>query len=137
MVLGVGTDIVEVKRFDCWQKYSVAQLERVFSKSELKECVIDNIPNAQKMAVRFAAKEAFYKALSRVLVKFNFTQRSFSFLFCCQFCETVKTIWDVPVLKVDWSAIEKKIGEKLPEINVELSISHEERYAVAFVILIG
>jgi phosphopantetheine--protein transferase-like protein len=137
MILGIGTDIVKVDRFVLWRKYSTTQLGRVFSKNELKECLIDNTLNIQRMAVRFAAKEAFYKALSKLLIKFNFTKQSFSFLFCCRYCEVKKMIWGVPVLQIDWEAFEKKIGETLPKINVELSLSHEERYAVAFVILMG
>jgi phosphopantetheinyl transferase (holo-ACP synthase) len=41
------------------------------------------------------------------------------------------------MLKINWNAFEKKVAEKLPKIQVKLSLSHEERYAVAFVVLIG
>jgi len=137
MILGIGTDIVEVKRFAVWKNYSETQLLRVFSKDELQDCLTGDTLNLQKMASRFAAKEAFYKALSQALVNLGFTKNTFLFLFCCQHVKVAKTKWGVPVLKADWGVFETKVGEKLPNIKTELSISHEESYAVAFVILIG
>ena len=138
MILGIGTDIAQVERFKSWLNYSEKQLLRVFSEQELEYCC--DFKNKSKyrlesLASRFAAKESFFKALSATLVKLNLTQNKFSLLFTCQNIEVVKTTWDVPKLKVNWEAFEEKVGRKLSNFNVELSISHEKNYVVSYVLI--
>ncbi len=140
MFLGIGTDIVEVARFKSWQNYSKTKLLRVFSEQELNYCLCKSDQdscsyNLQCLASRFAAKEAFFKALSATLVKLNLTHQEFPFLFACQNVEIVKTVWDVPELNVNWKAFEKKVGERLADLEVKLSISHEKAYVVSFVVI--
>jgi len=157
MILGIGTDIVQVSRFKSWQNYSEEQLLRIFSEYELKIALRDagfagssrlrqgfvghagrtvvGVLDLQSLASRFAAKEAFFKALSTALVKLNLTQKTFSFLFACQNVEVIKGEWDVPELKVDWEIFQEKVGKKLPKLNVDLSISHEKEYAISFVVI--
>jgi holo-[acyl-carrier protein] synthase len=130
MILGIGTDIVHIKRLQKWSDFSYDQLRRVFAKQELIDA-----SRPASLAARFAAKEAFFKALSTALVKLGYTNKEFSMLFLCRHVSVVKSTWDVPVLKIDWAEIEAKIEQKLPKLKVELSISHEKEYAVAFVII--
>ena len=134
MILGVGADIVQVSRFKSWQHYSRKQLLRIFSEQELNQYESKNA-DLEYLASRFAAKEAFFKALSATLVKLKLTQNPFSFLFACQYIEVVKGKWDIPELKVNWEGFEQKVGAKLPKLNVELSISHEKEYAISFVVI--
>ncbi len=63
----VGTDLVDVKRIAASIK-NPRFLERVFTASEIKYCG-GKKNSAQHYAVRFAAKEAVWKALSEVQVK--------------------------------------------------------------------
>lgn len=142
MILGVGTDIVLVERIERWKDFSYDQLRRIFSKYELDDCRLqagstrrEGRYNFTRLATRFAAKEAFFKAISRALVKLELTEREFSLFFLCGHVSVEKTMWDVPVLKVNWDAIQEKIGAKLPPMDVEISISHEQRYVVAYVVL--
>ena len=135
MILGVGTDIIQTSRFKSWRGYSNAQLLRVFSEYELEYCMKSGVLDLQCLASRFAVKEAFFKAFSAALIKLGITQQTFSFLFACQNVEVIKGAWDIPELKVDWVGFGKKIGEKLPKLNVDLSISHEEEYAICFVVI--
>lgn len=130
-MITIGTDIVCVDRFKKWKSYSYDQLRRVFAKQEIDYCRDD----MSCLAVRFAAKEAFFKALSAMLVKLGLTKHEFTFLFLCQHIYVDKTTWDVPVFVVDWQKIGKKIQAELPELQVELSISHERKYAIACVII--
>ncbi|MBU1007614.1 holo-ACP synthase [Candidatus Dependentiae bacterium] len=131
----IGTDIVSVERFEAWGDYSYDQMRHVFSKQELAYCKQDSSYKYASLAARFAAKEAFFKALSAMLVKLDLTEHEFTLLFLCQRVQVKKTTWDVPVLVVDWQEIEKKIQTTLPKLQVELSISHEKKYVVAFVVL--
>ena len=62
-ILGIGTDIVNIKRLDkIFKKRGIKFKKRIFTKSEIKYC--DNKINSGSFyAKRFAAKEAFSKAL--------------------------------------------------------------------------
>ena len=146
MILGVGIDIVEVNRLKSWVVYSKQKQLRVLSESELEECIkrydlkSSSVFSQQVLeffASRFAAKEAFYKALSAALVTLGITHKTFSFEFARQHVQVIKGTWDLPVLDIDWNAFEKKIGTKLPDLHAHLSLSHEKGYAVSCVILSG
>ncbi len=63
MIIGIGVDLVDVKRFESiifrWQHRF---LKRIFTDKEIRYCNTKKHP-AQRFATRFAAKEAFIKAL--------------------------------------------------------------------------
>lgn len=63
MILGIGVDLVDVRRMEAvifrWQEKF---LRRVFTEKEIHYCNNKKNP-AQRFATRFAAKEAFIKAL--------------------------------------------------------------------------
>ena len=88
------------------------------------------------LAVRFAAKEAVFKALSAALVQLDLTRTTFSFLFLCKHVQLLKKTWDVPQLYVDWQAVEHKIGAALPALKTHVSVAHERLHVVAFVVLV-
>lgn len=135
MILGIGTDIVKVNRFNSWLTLGKDKFLHVFSKTELEQCYKNEKLNLQSLASRFAAKEAFYKALSASLIKLNLNQKEFLFLFCCRNVEVSKSTWGVPLFNVNWAAFEKKIDSKIPKLNIDLSISHEKDFALAFVVI--
>ena len=62
-IFGIGTDIVNIKRMDrSLKKYGVNFKNRIFSKNEISYC--EKKKNSSAFyAKRFAAKEAFSKAL--------------------------------------------------------------------------
>jgi len=62
MILGIGVDIVEIDRFSLWHTYSRKKLSRIFSHDEIEYCLADKKKSAERFAVRFAAREALYKA---------------------------------------------------------------------------
>lgn len=131
-ILGIGTDIVQVDRFKNWANFPKEKLLRVFSEKEFEDCCEKNL---ERLASRFAAKEAFFKALSSSLVNLKLTKKTFSFLFSCQNVEVIQDEWQVPQLNVNWESFEEKIGARLPKFQTHISISHEKNYSVAFVIL--
>lgn len=63
MIIGIGIDLVDVRRIEGiifrWQERF---LRRIFTDKEIKYCNNKKNP-AQRFATRFAAKEAFVKAL--------------------------------------------------------------------------
>ncbi len=137
MILGTGIDIVDVSRFMGWSKYSKERLLKVFSDYELsfasqksEGCF------AQYLAVRFAAKEALFKALSASLVNLGLTKNSFSFQFARQYIEVISGEWEVPIFKINWHAFEEKVGSNFSkDLKTHLSLSHEKEYATAVVII--
>ncbi len=133
MILGIGVDIVNLDRFEEWETYSREKLLKVFRASELDDLKKSGGDAAQFFASRFAAKEAFYKALSATLVSKGLTSNSFSFQFARQHIEVIKGEWDIPALKINWKGFEEKVGENLADLNVQLSLSHEKNVTVAFV----
>ena len=63
MIFGIGTDILEYSRIESmWQKYGRRLAERLLSERELPEFDAHAHP-ARFLAKRFAAKEAFAKAV--------------------------------------------------------------------------
>ncbi len=61
MIIGLGTDIAEVERI-AKSIENIAFKEKVFSKTEIAYCETKT-NKAENYAARFAAKEAFFKAL--------------------------------------------------------------------------
>jgi holo-[acyl-carrier protein] synthase len=63
MILGIGADLVEISRIEhMLEKYGTRFEERIFTERERKYCRQCARP-AMNYAARFAAKEAFLKAL--------------------------------------------------------------------------
>lgn len=62
MIFGIGIDIIEVDRVGKQVSDSKGFREQIFTEREIKYCE-GKRSKAQNYAVRFAAKEAFFKAL--------------------------------------------------------------------------
>ena len=121
MVYGIGIDLVNIDRIkkavDRWgQKF----LSRVFTENELSYCLQKKTPYPS-LAVRFAAKEAFIKAI-RAGITLSFTD-----------IEVVSKETGEPVLCVS-SRIEEFLAAN-SITRTHLSLSHEHEYGVACVLL--
>jgi len=66
VIAGVGIDVVHVHRMERWQKIP-GLLERFFNPDELQAALEKKNSTSLSLAARFAAKEAFGKALGRGL----------------------------------------------------------------------
>ena len=62
MIFGIGTDIIEVERVKRKVESSHGFKGKVFSQKEIDYCESQSF-KAENYAARFAAKEAFFKAL--------------------------------------------------------------------------
>ena len=64
MVLGLGTDMIEIARIQAsMDRYGEQFLQRVFTEGEIAYCLRKKRNAAESFAARFAAKEAGAKAL--------------------------------------------------------------------------
>jgi holo-[acyl-carrier protein] synthase len=121
MITGIGIDVVHVKRLAKWMK-SPGLLDRYFHPEELKTSLSRGSGAALSLAARFAAKEAFGKALgtglSGIILKDILVVNSHN---------------GRPELKLFDSALAalKKTGAS----RVHVSLTHERDNALAFIIL--
>lgn len=122
MILGIGTDIIEVPRVAEKMQRHQGFRDFVFSATEIAYC--EKMTNKyEHYAARFAAKEAFLKALGKGW------QSGTSF----NEIEIIHNIDGKPVLHT--------IGEteitlkRIPAFQIHVSLSHVKEFAVAFVIL--
>ena len=120
-IYGIGTDIVSVGRIKKLLK-NKNSTERLFSKEEVQKCdKLINIYNCY--AKRFAAKEAFSKALGTGISNvINFNEI---------IVKNEKNGKPFIKLKGETMKIIKKKFKK--KIRIALSVSDEKKYAVAFV----
>lgn len=119
MILGIGTDLVENRRLERW----LAQpglLARYFTPAELADVETSSHP-AASLAARFAAKEAFGKALGTGLAGLALRD-----------IETRRAANGRPDLIVAGAA---RRALETRKARVHLSLSHEEAYSIAFVVL--
>lgn len=116
--------MTEIERFSKWHSYR-SRLQKVFSQAEIDYCLKNKTLSAARLATRFAAKEAFYKAISRYLV------RPTSFQAVSKHCEVVMKA-DCPTLQIAWKELEHTLGST-PQVH--LSLTHTKTTAGAVVIL--
>ena len=121
MIGGIGTDITEVKRFEKWVK-NPQMLERFFNEKEMSTAKSDSA-KCQHYAVRFAAKEAFSKALGTGITGFNLKE-----------VYITNNREGAPLLNIEGAAL-SLMKERLGECKAYVSLSHEKEYALAFVVL--
>lgn len=118
----VGLDIVEIERIrKICERYKNFK-ERIYSHEELKQ--LGNKKDIYaSLAARFAAKEAFIKAIGGRYQGWNWKD-----------VEVLYGINGKPEIRLKNKALEVALEKKVKEIKV--SLSHTHRYAVAVVVII-
>ncbi len=122
MIIGVGTDIVNMERIkDILSKHGDRFIQKNFHELEREKYIA--LPEVQRigfLAKRFAGKEAFLKALGVGLGK-------------------KIALKDIAILNGENGAPKLVISlEKLPEIvdyDIQISLSDDAPFAVAFVVV--
>jgi holo-[acyl-carrier protein] synthase len=123
MIYGIGTDIVEIERIGkMLNKHGAAFIQRVFTTTEIEQAE-QRKDSAQFYAGRWAAKEALSKALGSGIGE--------------------QCSWqDIAIISLPTGAPQLKLTEKVLEATglkstdpIHLSISHEQHYACATVII--
>jgi holo-[acyl-carrier protein] synthase len=121
MIIGIGVDITDIKRM-AKSIESEAFKNRVFSPDELKTCG-EFKRKAECLAGKFAAKEAFMKAIGMGLrQEIWFTQ-----------IEVLNLETGQPWLRLNGEA--QRRARELGATGMHVSISHTKDNAVALVIL--
>ena len=120
MILGIGTDIVEVERIQRALE-NEALKEKAFSTREVEYCSKDK--SGQSYAARAAGKEAFFKALGT------------------GWRDSMK-IYEVEILNndlgkpyIELSGEILKVFEQIGGGSIHISLSHIKQTAIAFVII--
>lgn len=123
MKVTCGTDIIEIERIrNSIEKIGEKFLNKVYTEKEIEYCESKNKQKYQHYAVRFAAKEATFKALSwKIKNKYDIKWTDF---------EVSNDEQGRPIIKIyciDYEDIE----------NIDLSLSHCKEYAIANVTVLA
>ena len=122
MIVGIGIDLVEVKRIKQLLSKHKSKISNIFTKSEIAYCKTKTKTYAESFAGRFAVKEAFMKAVGTgwgTKQSPNWTD--------------IETVAIENKLKLSGKA--KTLAKKLKVKKTHLSISHTKDHAIAVVIL--
>lgn len=128
MIIGIGTDLVQVNRIETTlSKFGTSFEEKVFTPFEREKAkTLSPLKQASFFAKRFAAKEAFSKALGSGIGKEAFFQE----------IEVQNDIKGAPFLVISGNALqslEKKANNK--PYHIHLSLSDEKDFALCFVVI--
>jgi holo-[acyl-carrier protein] synthase len=123
MVVGMGTDLVEIERVArSIERYGERFLERVYTLEEIAYCM-QKRGFAESFAARFAAKEAGAKALGTGISR-GVSWREF---------EVKRAMSGKPSLVLSGRALE--LAEALGVARVSLSLTHSRELAMAVVVM--
>lgn len=132
MIRGIGIDSTEIDRFSEWHRYTHKQLSRIFSPQEIDYCLAVKSKSAERFAVRFAAREAFFKAFCQM-----YPAHCVPFLTLCASVAVLKN-GPLPYLSVIWKNFDKKDGAFSFEDThylIHLSLTHTKSAATAIVVI--
>jgi holo-[acyl-carrier protein] synthase len=120
MITGIGIDIIEIERIRAAvEQYGQAFLRKVFTPRELKYCRAKRSFKYPELAVRFAAKEAYAKAVGTGLAGFGRKRHGLNW----REIEVTNLPSGQPRL-----VIKRRLNDK-----ALVSLSHSHSYAVAAV----
>ena len=120
MIIGVGTDIIEIQRVNGVIERNKRFLEKTFTGLEI-EMFKAKAMKVETIAGNFAAKEAISKAVGSGFRDFSFKD-----------IEVLRDELGKPIVNLSEKVI-NKIGSE--NIKINLSISHNKSSAIAFAIL--
>jgi holo-[acyl-carrier protein] synthase len=119
VIIGTGIDVLEISRFaEAITRHGERFLNRIFTHAELENCQ----GRIERLAVRFAAKEAVLKAVGT-----GFSGVTWHDM------EVLTSSGGAPVLHLSGHAL--RVAEGLGVARTHISLSHSKVTAVAVVIL--
>ncbi len=121
MILGIGIDIIEIKRIkESIDKYGDSFLNKIYTQNELDYC-LSKFNKYQHLAARFAAKEAIYKAIATSWEK-DATWKSI---------EIINEPNGLPTAKFFGKLKDYLSDDK----DIKISLSHSEHYVTGVAII--
>ena len=125
MIIGIGTDIIDIRRIkNVINTYGEKFIKRCFSNNEIIRSE-NRFNTANSYAKRYAAKEACSKALGTGLAKGIYWKD----------VEVVNDKYGKPFIKLHNNALKRINKIKKKDYNIEVSLSDEKNYAIANVII--
>jgi phosphopantetheine--protein transferase-like protein len=124
----IGVDLVEIARFAHWHNWRTSRLERIFSREELAYCFADKRKTAERLAVRYAAREAAYKALAPLSA-----HTPAPFLTVCRALKTQVTHHGME-LSVAWDMLDTWYNHARVQA-ISVSVTHTATSAMAIVLI--
>lgn len=119
MIKGIGIDAVAISRFAEWHAKSLHELKKIFTDQEIEYCLSNPQKSAERFAVRFAAKEAFLKALQ------SQSNQKLSFFTVAKKVEIIRSHTGAPrLIFCDDSSL-----------LCHLSLTHTDDIAIAYIII--
>jgi len=123
VIFGIGTDIIEVARMERALEKSDALMKRIFTEREQAYFNKGVVTRFQRYAARFAAKEAFFKALGT----------GYRYGMAFHEIEVLNDDLGKPVIQLHGKV--KEYLEKEHVKHIHLSISHVKEMANAMVVM--
>lgn len=125
MIIGVGTDLVEVRRVAAvLARHGERAHARLFTPAEVARCGKSRAPD-ESFAARFAAKEAFFKAIGTGWGRGG----------CWNEVEVVSGPAGAPSLRLSGTAARAAAERGVRRMH--LSLTHTAELAAAYVVLEG
>ena len=126
MILGVGTDLIEIDRIErSIEQFGDRFLNRIFTPEEIAYCQLKKKHAAESFAARFAAKEAGAKALSTGISRGVAWKE----------IEVRRRPGERPTLHFSGRALNR--AERMGVTSLSLSLTHSRDQALAVVIAEG
>lgn len=125
MIIKHGVDIVNIKRIALlYAKYNTKFLHKIFTINEITYATTKNVVNISTLAKRFAAKEAFAKALGRGIGNLAFKD-----------IEVINNNFGAPQIVIS-KKIYTLLGVKSAcKVQCSLSLSDDNNMAIASVVV--
>jgi holo-[acyl-carrier protein] synthase len=130
MILGIGIDSVEIARMIPWTAMDHTRLLRIFHADELAYCSKTPAKTAERLAARFAAREACFKALS------PHCQRQLPFLTLCRIVRVKNLPSGAPQLIIDWKLLQTEgffTHHTVPKAHISLTHTHSQATAIVII----
>ena len=126
MAVSCGNDIIKVSRVkDSIERIGETFIKRVYTDEEIEYCESRRMCKYQSYAVRFAAKEAVYKALSP-------NENGFT---SWQDVEVKRLGNGKPFVVLSGALAEYAKSKGINNENIEISLSHDDDYAIATAVI--
>ncbi len=123
MILGLGIDVVHINRMEHWKEIP-GLFNRYFHKDEIKSAELRGPSAIMSLAARFAAKEAFGKALGTGLAGLSLKE-----------IQVINNHNGKPDIVISGKAEEAFV--RFGGRGIFLSLTHEKDNAIAVVIIEG